>query len=99
MCYEEDIDFGVQQMLDADLQFPQDVEHKKIVPMSNADRIRAMSDEELAVKIGAFCETSQCKSNNGVVCPVFDNCPRGHIGASWLAWLKQPAEEVNDDTT
>ena len=51
---------------------------------TNADRIRAMSDEELASILGDKC-----------ICPDTGNCTR-HYGdciACWLEWLQQPAEE------
>ena len=54
-------------------------------PMTNADRIRAMSDEELA----------EFLSDDERACPPkWHNC-RKHInecGGCWLEWLKQPAE-------
>ena len=53
---------------------------------TNADRIRAMSDEELA----------EFLSDDERACPPkWHNC-RKHIsdcGGCWLEWLKQPAEE------
>lgn len=51
-------------------------------PMTNADRIRAMSDEELAYWV--MC-------SHGDVEP--DSCPKGCMKCT-LEWLKQPAEEV-----
>ena len=53
------------------------------VPMTNADRIRAMSDEEMAKKL-------QYASG----CPVNANCIKmsGDCKACWLDWLQQPAE-------
>lgn len=59
-------------------------------PQTNADRIRAMTDEELAVKISAFCDVSECRAENGAVCPLIHDCPLDQIGVSWLDWLKQP---------
>ena len=57
--------------------------------MTNADRIRAMSDEELAGWLsGEF-------SKDCDVCPDFiyaGNCPS--CSKKWLNWLKQ---EVNDE--
>ena len=54
---------------------------------TNADRIRAMSDEELAIKIYALsnCEMQDCKE-----CLLF----KGDCGSakSVLEWLKQPAK-------
>ncbi len=52
-------------------------------PITNADRIRAMSDEELAEFMWAGCDNitqEACKSHAGCV-----DC--------WLDWLK---EEVDD---
>lgn len=62
---------------------------------TNADRVRAMSDEELAAFLAKF--DSHCR-----VCPADDICggysttpPRDC--AYWLEeWLKHPAEEVDD---
>ena len=65
-------------------------------PMSNADRIRAMSDEELAAMLAAFCEASECRTACGAVCPFYDKCPHdglAGLGRAWEVWLQQPAEE------
>ena len=53
-------------------------------PITNADRIRAMSDEEMAEKIGLR-----------PVCPVNGDCEKMSMDciACWLDWLQQPAEE------
>ena len=57
------------------------------IPMTNADRIRAMSDEELAV----FLESSRG-------CPTDDDCEYGvhatpeNCIKHWTTWLQQPAE-------
>ena len=50
---------------------------------TNADRIRAMSDEEMAKKLG-----------RGLGCPVTADCMKmsGECKACWLDWLQQPAE-------
>ena len=62
------------------------IDHSK--PMRNADKIRAMSDEELAVLLAH--ETYRMAK------PVFDVCGYGiteeFIFAQRLKWLKQPAE-------
>ena len=50
------------------------------VPMTNADRIRAMSDEELAREFGR-----QCPKGNTQPCDSCAHC--------WLYWLQQPAKE------
>ena len=53
------------------------------VPVTNADRIRAMSDEEMAKKLG-----------RGLGCPVTADCMKmsGDCKACWLDWLQQPVE-------
>lgn len=50
-------------------------------PMTNADRIRCMRDEELSRQFGA-----QCPKENKRIC---DN--KCHL--CWLEWLQQPVEE------
>ena len=52
-------------------------------PLTNADRIRAMSDEEMAEKIGIR-----------PVCPVNGDCEKMSMDciACWLDWLQQPTE-------
>lgn len=52
-------------------------------PKTNADRIRAMSDEEMAKKLG-----------RGLGCPVTADCMKmsGECKACWLDWLQQSAE-------
>ena len=68
-----------------------------IVPITNADRIRAMSDEELAdIFLRAdFCKC--CEHEKDGVCnyicaypniPLYEGCKQAA-----LKWMKQPAEE------
>ena len=66
-------------------------------PMTNADRIRAMSDEELAAMMDAFCEAAECRTADGAVCPFYNTCPHDGdvgIGKMWLNWLQQPCAAV-----
>ena len=57
-------------------------------PVTNADKIRAMSDEELAHWI---CKKMMSCSSN--VCPGADLCQSGDGLANGLVkWLQQPAE-------
>ena len=49
-------------------------------PMTNADRIRAMSDEELA------------KHFSGMICDINEGVEYHENPNRWLEWLKQPAE-------
>ena len=57
---------------------------KGCVSMTNAQKIRAMSDEELAKII-----------EHELGCPVTGNCEKmsRDCKACWLDWLQQPAEE------
>ncbi len=48
--------------------------------MTNADRIRAMTDEELRDLI-----------SEGLICPVAD-CSDADCDECWLNWLKEEAE-------
>ena len=54
------------------------------VHMTNAQKIRAMTDDELAKILG-----------NEYICPPASSCPKvcdGDCVACWLEWLQQPAE-------
>ena len=72
--------------------------HKESFPQTNADRIRAMSDEDLYLwakkQIGCGFDSFPC----GVVCDgkceSFDD---ETCKAKIKAWLKQPAEEVHHE--
>ena len=56
---------------------------------TNADRIRAMSDEELArVFRGTGCPLVRSDQD----CGQFANC-----GNCWLDWFKQPVKDGEDD--
>ena len=56
------------------------------IPMTNADRIRAMTDEEMA---HFFCKTLKVECWR---CPAKDLCYTDHNGFS--EWIKQPAEDA-----
>lgn len=63
-------------------------------PQTNADRIRGMSDEELAVFLDEVQE-EECKTLHEVQQDgtfKFESLRNG-----WLAWLQQPAEEVHHE--
>ena len=70
------------------------IDHAK--PQANADRIRAMSDEELAKVINAFnayfdeCNRSLAETDC-TDCELLKLCSLGEGCA--IKWLKQPAEE------
>ena len=58
-------------------------------PKTNADRIRAMSDEDLAYILGKFCKgMAYC-----IVCPLYGSgCPMSSNFNDWMKWLQQPVE-------
>lgn len=76
-------------------------EHKEkpfMPPMTNADRIRAMSDEELAKEMLFFCPTDTVfKGEDAYGKPHYTGLDGGYyatseeVVASNLDWLKQPA--------
>lgn len=74
----------LREALDMAVKALKDVTDKNVEKMTNADRIRAMSDEELANII-------ECPYGN----PYFDEhlpC-KGSCHDCLLIWLQQPAEE------
>ena len=59
-------------------------------PITNADRIRAMSDEELAVWLCGLFSVLTCYTH----CPGCDLCNDSDEESNGLKkWLQQPAEE------
>ena len=67
------------------------------VHMTNADRIRDMSDEELAVFLDDLtCLCVDCNDHDGVNenCPIYkQGCGRYCEPKDLMDWLQQPAEE------
>lgn len=64
------------------------------MPMTNADRIRAMSDEELAKMIAFLIEKDECfreDIDDCYKCPLCSFCSNCKPGGE-LEWLKQPVE-------
>ena len=65
--------------------------------VTNADRIRAMSDEELAVFLDDLtCLCVDCNDHDGVNenCPIYkQGCGRYCEPKDLMDWLQQPAEE------
>lgn len=82
MSYEEEIAWGVQQMLDADLQFPQEVHYSKKPVRTNADHIRSMSDDELTYLLHDY----YCEGHADGLYHIYDAM---HI-SDVRKWLKQP---------
>ncbi|HIV96321.1 MAG TPA: hypothetical protein H9745_01930 [Candidatus Agathobaculum stercoravium] len=58
-------------------------------PMTNADRIRGMSDEELANFIPDWSYTKACKCDEHEFIGCDNQCEK-----CVFEWLKQPAEEI-----
>lgn len=55
-------------------------------PVTNADRLRAMMDEELAEWLSDMHESVTCPNNGAIDCK--PSCKR-----CWLDWLKQEVKE------
>lgn len=53
---------------------------RKVKPKTNSDRIRSMTDEELAKILDSGCPSGRAKCN-------------GHCGTCLLDWLRSPVEE------
>lgn len=60
------------------------------VPQTNADRIRGMTDEELADRIMGYIRCEACEREFHIECNPLMTC-RG----VWLDWLKSPVEVDN----
>ena len=61
---------------------------------TNADRIRNMNDEELAMFL---CDFRSCDADEYICegCKAEKYCRAGHEGT--IDWLQQPAEEADND--
>ena len=68
-------------------------------PQTNADRIRAMSDEELAAILEIWAKNSSCINTTQRSCdgcpliPLCRDCKEGYE----LDWLKQPVKDGEDE--
>ena len=62
-------------------------------PYTNADRIRSMNDEELAMFL---CNFRSCDADEYICegCKAEKYCRAGHVGT--IDWLQQPAEEADN---
>lgn len=63
-------------------------------PTTNADRIRAMTDEELAEYLApCACPPIKFNKNTGdIVCPVNKEPSASDCKSCWLDWLKEEVE-------
>lgn len=86
-----------QGFIDMRGEFHPHKEEPFMPPMTNADRIRAMSDEELAVFLDGFtCNCIDCRDNDGKneSCPIYNRqrcryCEPKDI----MDWLQSPTKE------
>lgn len=63
---------------------------QKVKPETNADRIRAMTDEELAEKISIIAHCMYCPIRCGIF-GTLEECKD-----MWLSWLRSPVEESKE---
>lgn len=66
--------------------------HYEKLVVTNADRIRSMSDEDLAE---FMCHNVSNGKVNCAFCAAAEFCRTGHNG--WLDWLKEEAKGENDE--
>ena len=82
----------LREALDIAVKALEDVTDKNVGKMTNADRIRAMSDEELAGFLMKLMHNNVQCFGEGMFpyhpCPQEQNCKQ-----CGLDWLQQPAEE------
>ena len=79
----------LREALDMAVKALEDVTDKNVGKMTNADRIRSMSDEELATMLKDYKDCSKnCIISNGKHC--YQICEEESV---LLKWLQQPAEE------
>ena len=83
-CYNMDCIFVTGEREDIDTS-----ECADFRSMTNADRIRSMSDEELASLFGVW--VADC-DNNDVPCKEYCSYYKS-CGDAWLAWLKDEVSE------
>ena len=65
----------------------------RMEPMTNADRIRSMSDEELAAKISSRCISDIVCGGNCKAFATLDKTSQQQCVEIVLDWLQQTAEE------
>ena len=79
----------LREALDMAVKALEDVTDKNVGKMTNADRIRSMSDEELATMLKDYKDCSKnCIISNGKHC--YQICEEESV---LLKWLQQPAKE------
>ena len=61
--------------------------------MTNADRIRNLTDEELAEFLEQFEACSNCEYEDGVRCTLENPCVHAFASAMIFKWLQSEVEE------
>ena len=87
----------LREALDMAVKALEDVTDKNVGKMTNADRIRSMTDEEL---VGLhYSSSAHCIADDPTVCDRHDFI--GNLTPCeqcYLKWLQQPAEEDKHET-
>ena len=82
----------LREALDMAIKALENVTDKNVGKMTNADRIRAMSDKELAELMRSMMGCDSCGNMFSFKC----NGSYEHCLSVCLKWLQQPAEEEDD---
>lgn len=61
---------------------------ERFKPITNYDRIKAMSKEELADLLMGLCDADDC-----IVCPLSKDCPATYNATAWVVWLNSEVKE------
>ena len=85
----------LREALDMAVKALEDVTDKNVGKMTNSDRIRAMSDEELAMFISEIAD--ECERNTECNQQCYGCDIKYCVRESCLKWLQQPAEEDKHD--
>lgn len=65
---------------------------ERFEPITNYDRIKAMSKEELADLLMGICVADDC-----IECPLSKDCPASYNAATWLSWLNSEADDGTEN--
>ena len=83
----------LREALDMAVKALEDVTDKNVGKMTNADRIRAMSDKELAELMRSMMDCDSCGNMFSFKCDESYE----HCSSVCLNWLQKPAEEDDMD--
>ena len=82
----------LREALDMAVKALENVTDKNVEKMTNADRIRTMSDKELAELMRSMMDCDSCGNMFSFKC----DGSYEHCLSVCLKWLQQPAEEEDD---